>query len=445
VQPSIELLANGMESMTWTFLNLKPDQIESNGPGSEEVVARLLVAPTEFEFSGYAGTMKTWSDYGKWQQSLNKDRNILPEQTKNKIKELTKNLPTDEEKVKAVYEYVQNKTRYVGIQLGIGGWQPFPASVVDEVGYGDCKGLSNYTVALLQAAGIKGYYTIIRGGRNERAINPEFPSNQFNHIVVSVPNGKDTLWLECTSQTNPFGYQGKFTEDRWALMVTEDGGKLVRTINYRPEQNVQSRTAEVRLDEAGNAKAKIRTTSKGLQYENGNLEYYISSPDKQKKWIEANTKIPNFNIDTYSVKENKGKLPSAIVNLNLTLNRYASVSGKRLFITPNLMNRWSHVPEKMIERKTDVVTRSNFIDYDTIVFNLPENLYPEFLPEPVKINSKFGEYEASFNFDAGKVTYIRRVKVWKGRFPKETYNEFVDFYKNVSKADNVKLVFLNKT
>jgi hypothetical protein len=121
------------------------------------------------------------------------------------------------------------------------------------------------------------------------------------------------------------------------------------------------------------------------------------------------------------------------------------VSGKRLFIAPNLMNKISRVPEKIVDRKTEVVRRTNYLDRDTIQFNVPESLYPEFLPEPVKINSKFGEYEARFQFDAGKITYVRKMKVWKGRFPKETYNELVDFYKNVSKADNIKLVFLNKT
>ena len=78
-------------------------------------------------------------------------------------------------------------------------------------------------------------------------------------------------------------------------------------------------------------------------------------------------------------------------------------------------------------------------------FMLPENLYPEFLPEPIKIKSKFGEYEAGFKFDAGKVVYVRRMKVWKGRFAKETYNELIDFYKSANKADNIKLVFLSKT
>src|SRR5258708_6679438 len=298
---------------------------------------------------------------------------------------------------------------------------------------------------MLKEAGIKGYYTIIQAGRQSSNIITDFPSHQFNHVVVSVPNGRDTLWLECTSQTNPFGYQGTFTEDRKALMISEEGGKLVRTINYTPEQNLQSRIAFVSLDDKGNAQAKIKSTYQAIQYEEGGLNFKLNQLDEQKKWIEKNTDIPNFNISSFSVKEIKDKIPSVLVNLDLTLNRYASVSGKRLFVTPNLMNRISHVPEKMAERKTDVVRKSNYIDLDTIIYTLPENLYPEFLPQPVKINSKFGEYEANFKIDAGKVVYTRRLKMWKGRFPKETYNELVDFYKHVSKADNTKLVFLNKT
>jgi hypothetical protein len=228
-------------------------------------------------------------------------------------------------------------------------------------------------------------------------------------------------------------------------MITNAGANVVRTIQYKPEDNLQSRTANVNVDAIGNAKAKIKTTVNGIQYENGDLDWALGNSDKQKKWVEKNTEIPNFSVNRFSIAERKDKIPSATINLDLTLDRYASVSGKRLFISPNLMNKNSFVPPKIEERKTDVVLASNSIDLDTINYSLPENLYPEFLPEPVKLYSKFGEYEVSFKFDAGKVTYIRRMKVWKGRFPKETYNELVDFYKNVSKADNIKLVFLNKT
>lgn len=443
--PKKEVTSDGKESITWELNNIKPLSFEVYGPSHSDLTPHIIAAPSKFEFDGYAGNMSTWADYGKWNLLLNKDRNELPPATKQKVVELTKGLTTNEQKAKAIYEYLQSKTRYVSIQLGIGGLQPFPASVVDQTGYGDCKALSNYTVAMLREAGVKGYYTVIGAGEGYPKVDESFPSHQFNHVVVSVPNGKDTLWLECTSQTNPFGYQGTFTEDRKALMITEDGGKLIRTINYTPEQNLQSRTANVFLDEKGNAQAKVRSTYQAIRYEDDGLSFKLNQSDKQKKWIEENTDIPNFNINSFSIKEVRDKIPLAIVNLDLTLNRYASVSGKRLFVTPNLMNRRSHVPEKIAERKTEVVTKSNFVDQDTVVLSIPENLYPEFLPQAVKISSKFGEYEANFQFDAGKVVYTRRLKMWKGRFPKESYNELVEFYKNVSKADNTKLVFLNKT
>lgn len=443
--PKREKLSDGMESITWTIENVKPIKYEPNSPSYEELVPQIMAAPGKFEYGGYEGDMSSWKEYGKWNLLLNKDRDQLPETTKIKLKELVKNLSTTEQKVKVVYEYLQSKTRYVSIQLGIGGLQPFLASDVEQTGYGDCKALSNYTVAMLKEVGIKSFYTIINAGDDEAEVNTDFPSHQFNHVIVSVPNGKDTLWLECTSQTNPFGYQGTFTEDRWALMITEDGGKLVRTLNYSPEQNTRSRKAEVVIDANGNAKAKIKTIAKGIQYESNGLNWTLSDTEKQKKWIEENTDIPNFNINTFSMSEVKEKIPYAKINLDLTLNKYATVSGKRVFVTPNLMSRVTSVPEKVADRKTEVVRKDNYIKYDTIQFSLPENLYPEFLPEPVKINSRFGEYEASFKFDAGKVTYTRRMKVWKGRFPKETYNELVDFYKSISKADNIKLVFLNKT
>ncbi len=85
--------------------------------------------------------MDSWTNFGAWIISLNKGRSVLPEETKKKLHSLTDGLKTTEEKVKVVYEYMQNRTRYVSIQLGIGGFQPFEASVVDQTGYGDCSGI----------------------------------------------------------------------------------------------------------------------------------------------------------------------------------------------------------------------------------------------------------------------------------------------------------------
>lgn len=445
VDKPIVLFKDGIESVSWIFQNLEPIKFEPLSK-REEVIAQITAAPTHFEYDGYVGNMSSWDEFGKWIGTLNKDRNILPEETKQKIRLLTANLKTPEEKAKTLYEYMQNKTRYVSIQLGIGGFQPFEASVVDQTGYGDCKALSNYMVAMLKEVGVNANYILIRAGEGAPGIRKDFPSSQFNHAIVAVPNGIDTLWLECTSQTNPFGYQGTFTGDREALMITDNGAKVVNTIHYSAEQNLQSRTAEVFVELNGDAKAKIKTSYSGIQYENDNLNFNLSDQyDDQKKWIQKTTSIPSFDINSFSMKNIKDKIPTAIVNLDLGLKRFATVSGKRVFITPNLMNRSTYIPEKVEARKTNVVRRTTYTDFDTIRYHLPEGIYPEFLPTPIKLKNRFGEYEATFQLDQDNLLYIRKTKMNKGEFPPDSYTELIEFYRSMNKADNTKIVFLNKT
>jgi hypothetical protein len=442
----IENVAEGLESITWEYENIKPLKLEYLGPLVQDVCPRILAAPTKFEYSGYIGDMSTWEEFGKWNLTLNKGRDVLPEETKAKIISLTKDLPTTEQKIKAVYEYLQSKTRYVGIQLGIGGLQPFEASVVDQTGYGDCKALSNYMIALLKEIGIKGYYTRIFAGENEPEVIVDFPSHQSNHIIVAVPNKNDTIWLECTSQTNPFGYQGTFTGDRKALLINENGGVLVNTTRYSADLNIQSRTGEVSIDVSGNGSAKIKTSYSGLRYETNGLEFVLDNQyDNQKKWIQKNTGIPSFDVSFYTFKNIKDRIPTAVVSLDLKLNRLATVSGKRMFLVPNLMNRSTTIPEKVEGRKSKVILRNAYTDMDTIKYHIPEELYPEYLPEPLKIKSKFGEYEASYKLEQGSLIYTRKMKMTRGEFPPESYSELIEFYKSINKADNAKIVFLNKT
>ncbi|MEQ1584258.1 MAG: DUF3857 domain-containing protein [Cyclobacteriaceae bacterium] len=444
--PTTEKLTEGRSKMMWKFENIIPQKFEKYSTDFEKSVPNICVSPVEFEFGGYPGRMDTWKDFGLWQAKLNEGRALLPEETKQRVKELTKEAKSREDKVRILYEYLQNKTRYVSIQLGIGGLQPFEARTVDETGYGDCKALSNYMVALLQEVNVKGYYTTIKAGAGESAVDPDFPSDQANHVIVAVPNESDTLWLECTSQTNPFDWMGKFTDDRYAMMVTEQGGVLVKTPSHPAERNIQSREAEVFLDGLGNAKAKVKTRYHGLQYENDGLNFVINKQhDEQKKWIQNTTQIPSFDIEKFSMKDSKEKIPSAEVGVELILSRLATVSGKRIFLTPNLMNRSTYIPEKLEKRNTNIVLRMPYIDQDIVRYNLPEEIYPEFIPETITLKSRFGEYESSFKVDQGILIYTRKIKMNKGEFPPDSYNELIDFYKSINKADHVKMVFMNKT
>ncbi len=443
--PEVSTLPNGVETISWKFNNIKPVTLEPFSPARMEVIPSIHAAPTEFEFSGYSGSMASWDSFGQWISTLNNGRNVLPQQTIDKLKSITDEFPSKEEKIMATYEYLQSKTRYVSIQLGIGGFQPFEASVVDQVGYGDCKALSNYMVSLLSTIGIKSHYVLVRAGDNRAKLRTNFPSSQFNHAIVCVPMEKDTIWLECTSQTNPFGYMGSSTGNRKALAITDKGAVPVNTPRYTEKENVRRRTANVEINLNGDATGKVTTTYSGIEYELGNQGVLGSNFDEQKKWLQKNIDIPVFDIKSFSIKTKKEKIPSAIVQVDLQLNRLATVSGKRLFIQPNLMNRSTYIPPKVEQRKTNVILSTAYTHLDTINYIIPEQIYPEHLPDPIRIESRFGSYEASFSLDQGKVVYTRKMVRKNGEFPPETYQEFIDFYKNVAKADNTKIIFLNKT
>jgi len=53
----------------------------------------------------------------------------------------------------------------VSIQIGIGGWQPFDASTVQRLSYGDCKALANYMKTLLEAVGLSANYCLVNAGK----------------------------------------------------------------------------------------------------------------------------------------------------------------------------------------------------------------------------------------------------------------------------------------
>ena len=429
----------------WKTSKLKAFDPDPMGKNFKEYVPNVKIAPDDFEIEGYAGNMASWKEFGHWINLLNKNLQNLPEETVSKLKNLTAGLNAVD-KIKTIYNYLQANTRYVSVQLGIGGWKPFAADFVDEKGYGDCKALTNYTMSLLKEIGIKSYYTLVLAGDNAPNIDSDFPSTQFNHVILSVPMANDTIWLECTSQTNPFGYLGRFTGDRDVLVINDEGGTIVHTPLYGLVDNQQIRTAEIIVDQEGNAKANITTVYKGLQSENGGLDFIVEKNDnEQLKWLSEHIDIPSFEIDAFNFDYQKEIIPSITESLDLNLRRLVSKSGKRMFLNLNLMIKNSYIPSSVKDRKTDVVRRMSFFDSDSLVYHLPDGYRVEFQPERITIESPFGEYKSAVKIEDNKVTYIRTLKMIRGRFPASEYEALREFYKKIAKADKLSLVLINST
>ncbi|MFT7161763.1 MAG: hypothetical protein ACI9GZ_002950, partial [Bacteroidia bacterium] len=163
---------DGVIRLDIEFSNLTAQKREIYGPSFNELRPMVYCSPSKFSYDGYSGDLSSWHSFGRWIADLNRGRSDLPTQTVQEIKKITDTFESKEDKIHAVYQYVQDKTRYVSIQLGIGGYQPFPASTVDELGYGDCKALSNYTHSLLKAIDIPSNYTLVYGGDDPPKLDP---------------------------------------------------------------------------------------------------------------------------------------------------------------------------------------------------------------------------------------------------------------------------------
>ena len=219
--------ADGQQVIEATASKLSPIIKEPFGPDFAELFPRVYFAPSAFKYDKSEGDMSSWQKYGEWQYQLLNGRDLLTEPFRAKLHELTASCTTDRDKVKAIYDYLAKTTRYVSIQLGIGGLQPIAAADVCRTGFGDCKGLSNYTRAMLKELGIASTYTVI-STTNERLL-PDFSSaNQMNHVILQVPLPQDTLWLECTNPSLPFGYVHQDIAGHDALLIEPTGGQMYR-------------------------------------------------------------------------------------------------------------------------------------------------------------------------------------------------------------------------
>lgn len=430
----------GKKTYTWKAKNIVAIPEESYSLPFESVSSCLHIAPVKFKIGGYEGKMETWQGFGKWISDLNRDRNNLPEETKVKIRELVKDASLDKEKIDILYKYLQNKTRYVNVAVGMGGWQTLEAETVDRLSYGDCKALSFYMKSLLETVGIKSYYTLVKAGRNSSNIFTNFPMNQFNHAILCVPSDKDTTWLECTSQIVPTGYIGNFTDNRDVLLIDGVNSRIVRTPRYSLENNITKRIIDFDIDESGGGKAKLNVEYKELASDNmmGRTEY---SDDDNKKWLYENLRIKDFVIESvqYELKE-EGKVPILYEFLDLELKNHISIVEDQLIIPVNIMNRLESTPVKNSCRLLDIVIEQPYFDIDSITFNIPENYNVSFKPDDVVIRSKYGEYKADFIIADNKLIYQRKFKFFKGIYKENEYNDFREFLKKVNKADNRKLI-----
>jgi len=437
---------SGDTNISFKLKNSPAIKYEEYCPSYLEIMPNAMLASNKFHLEGYDGVANDWKEFGKWMHSnLIASRMQLPESAKINIRNLVKGLDDPIEKAKIVYDFVQKKTRYISVQVGIGGWMPMLASDVDKLSYGDCKALTNYTKALMDEVGVESYYTAVYGGRNIRSMENDVVSVQGNHAFLYVPTKRKNYWLECTSQTVPFGYQGTFTDDRDVLVIKPEGGEIKHTNIQHEKNSFQNTTAQYNINDKGSIQGEIEINSAGIQY---NDHYHLEKKPERSihKYYKSNywSYINNLSINHYNFINNRD---SVLFTEKVTINArdYTTFSGDRMLLIANAFNRTSRIPKRYRNRQLPVKISRGFIDNDEFEITIPENYKIEALPNNVSLKTKFGEYKFSIDkLSDKKLKYSRTYLLKKGSYPKEDYNAYRNFRKKIAKHDKTKIVLIKK-
>lgn len=432
------------KTYTWQVKNLPAATNEAYAPRWYKRTTTVLLAPSVFEMQDYKGAMNNWEEFGRFMYILNQGRDQLPETIKQTVHQLTDGL-SREEKIAKLYKYLQENTRYISIQLGIGGWQTFDANYVATKGYGDCKALSNYMCALLKEAGIKASTVLVYAGDDSKDYTEElFPANRFNHMIVCVPGTKDTTWLECTSNSHPVGYLGAFTADRPVLIVDETGSKLVRTPAYSMEMNQQIRHIDAIIDESGDMLMKADTRRTCLQQDDLHSIINSLTREKQLEYQRNAGCFSSYDVIAYDCKQIRESFPIIDEHLEISARNYATPTGKRIFLEPNLLNKGGRRLAADTTRQSSIYLENAYRNIDTVVIRIPEGYTPEVVFQPMVAESIFGRYSSNVKVEGSTITYIRSMEQKSGTYPASAYPELAKFYNEIFKADRARLVLVKK-
>lgn len=405
----------------------------------------LVLGATNFDLMGHSGQSDSWKAFGLFYYELNKGRDSLSPEMTLKVKTLTNKDTSVLEKIQTLYHYMQQNTRYVLDASGIAAWQTFPATEVCSKGYGDCKGLTNYLKALLKAAGVPSFTALVSAGIDDYyKVDPSFPNNYFNHVILCIPNHHDSIWVECTSSVFPAGYLSDFTDNRYALICGSDGGKLVKTPDYGIHKNFIQHKATFRLQPSDQNQDVTLCNYYSGPMQDDLFELLKQSPQDAIQKAE-NTK---FNFPSYKIKnihyDFKGTnlLPAIQENAEVSVTGIVNKTGSRYFIRMDWLANPMNKIIQISPRTKPLVFEHSYTVSDSVILEIPEGFKVEFMPQNATINYPFASFQYSYVPLANKIIYYRKYQYHKGIYPASYFKDYVSLYRKLNQQRNTSDIVL---
>lgn len=400
-----------------------------------------------YEWYGITGNSNTWSEIGNFYHSLNNERVQVDLTIKNEVQKIIGNEIDKSTIVKKIYSHLQKNYRYVSIQLGLSGWQSEFASLTFQKKYGDCKALTSLMRAMLSAANVKSYEVLINTNISARSFDYNFVKQNFNHVILVVPLENDTCWLECTSDLNPAGYLGSFTESRTGLLISETNSRLISTPTYNETNNkIGVKTSLNATDIKAQNEVVSYISSKGELQDD--LRYALSRLPKNEallfiskfeylKGVSNIQRIDNTVIDSFK--------PITSFSISHIPPNLMKSQGSRIFLQPSLFDPIGNLIDIYSDYKFNSSIRTGFEFTDTLDILLPQNIEPEtnLMTKQFLVESDFGVFKSEVYFDQrnNNLQIIKKFILKEQKVKQPDLASFKIFLEDAKKKLSYSLVF----
>jgi Domain of Unknown Function with PDB structure (DUF3857)/Transglutaminase-like superfamily len=437
----------------WVLKNIPAIKFEEDMPPWRAVAARLAVAlfPPSTDGKSVKG-FETWRDMGLWYADLTKGRRDPSPEIKQKVAQLTNTSQTQLQKMHALADFMQSDIRYVGIWLGIGGWQPHAATDIFAHRYGDCKDKATLLSSMLHEIDVESYYVLINVDRGEVTKDMP-PQKHFNHAILAVRLPKDLqdpsilavkdhpalgklLFFDPTDQITPFGQLRGALQANFGLLVGPDGGELLELPQLPAYSSSISRTGKFTLSPNGTLSGdvvEVRQGDRARQERRALLE--VTKESDKIKPIESLLahSLSSFQITKASIVNLKQNDLAFGLNYSLVANSYAKAAGDLLIVRPRTIgSKGSSLLETKEPRRYPVEFYGPARDTDKFEITLPSGYEVDDLPPPIDLDYSFASYHSKTEKNGNVLQYTRTFEIKQLSVPVEKVEELKKFYRVIA-------------
>jgi predicted transglutaminase-like cysteine proteinase len=439
-------------TLQWSLTDIREIRPEPDMPPWQGLAGQMVVSFFPAGGSSQKNAFTDWQQMGQWYANLVGGRMDASDAIKKETATLVSGKNQSLQKMRSIAQFVQHDIRYVAISLGIGGWQPHAAPDVFLHRYGDCKDKATLMRTMLREVGIDSYHVVINSERGS-IVQDSPPHNAFDHVIVAIKLPDDVqdpslvaviqhpklgriLFFDPTNEFIPLGQIGGYLQDNYGLLVTADGGELVKLPEQPAATSGVQRVANLTLNLQGTLTGDVRESRLGdrAAFERATLRDTASTTDKLKP-IETvlSGSLSNFQVTKASLIN--ANLTDQALGLDYTFQslNYARPVGNLVLVRPRVLGiKSSGILETKEPRKFAVEFGGPERDTDTFDIALPPGYVVDELPPPVDVDYSFASYHSKTEASGHSLHYTRTMEIKELSVPIAKINDLKKFYRIVA-------------